>query len=255
MYRFVNALLDPYTLLLLVLFGVLFSSLRQRRAGRWLERVAFAMTGLLLVLSMPVVGYLSQGSLEWSYPPSSEVPSAADAIVVLSGNVQIDGMADAHLQLGDETLFRCWHAFQLYQRSGGCRIIVAGGRVPGTPANETLAEIMRDFFVSVGVPAAEVTLEEQSTTTHENARNTSNLISSLGCERIFLVTSAIHMRRAESCFARQNVNVIPCPCNHNALRLDPLPFSIIPSVSGIRLVQSAAHEWLGLLWYWVRDRV
>ncbi len=70
MYQLVKALLEPYTLLLLALFGVLMWMSRQGPPGRWLQRVALALTGLLIVLSMPVAGYLSQGSLEWSYPPT-----------------------------------------------------------------------------------------------------------------------------------------------------------------------------------------
>jgi uncharacterized SAM-binding protein YcdF (DUF218 family) len=63
------------------------------------------------------------------------------------------------------------------------------------------------------------------------------------------------MRRAESCFRRQNLNVIPSPCNYKASHLASLPYSLIPTLGGIRGVQAATHEWLGLLWYWLRGRV
>ena len=255
MYQFVNALLEPYTLLLLALFGVLLLLKRNDQPGCRLQRISLALTGLLILLSMPAVKHLAVGSLEWPYPPGVETPTGADAIVVLAGNVNFDDRAGTKLQLGDETLYRCWHALQLYRRAGSCRIIVAGGRVPGVIAEQTLAEMMRDFFVTIGVPITDVVLEEQSTTTYENARNTAKLMPTLGSERVFLVTSATHMHRAERCFTRQNMKVVPCPCNYNASRLDSLPFAIIPTSSGIRGVETAAHEWLGLLWYWLRDRI
>lgn len=255
MYQLVNALLEPYTFLLLVLFGVLCWQLRGTGAGIWLRRSALTLVGLLILLSTPTAGYLAIGSLEWPYPPSVDVPTKNDVIVVLAGDANVADRAGTRLELGDETLQRCWHALQLYRRGGQCRIIVAGGRVPGVAGSTTLAELMSDFFEATGVPRADIVLEGRSTTTYENARHVAELLPALGAERIFLVTSATHMRRAERCFRRQNFNLVPSACNHKAFHLQPLPYALLPTLGGMRGVQTATHEWLGLWWYWLRSRI
>ena len=44
--------------------------------------------GILGFVSLPVVGHLALGSLEWCYPPQDNVADDAGAIVVLSGYVR-----------------------------------------------------------------------------------------------------------------------------------------------------------------------
>ena len=202
-----------------------------------------------------IAGHLALGSLEWSYPPSDVAPSQADAIVVLAGNFHAEGRDRTKLRLGGETIFRCLQALQLY-RAAGCRIIVSGGTLSSSKPGMSMAAAMRDFFVLLGVPATDITLEDQSKTTFENGlRNTTAILAAEPAKRVFLVTSASHMRRAERCFAKQGTVVIPAPCNHQAVRLELGPTSFLPSVEGIRGVQAALHEWLGLTWYWLRGRI
>jgi uncharacterized SAM-binding protein YcdF (DUF218 family) len=268
MYKLITILLEPYTLLLLSLLGWLLWAWNQNRPRRQVLAVAVGLVGLLCLLSLPAVGHLAEGSLEWSYPPVSEVPARADTIVVLSANAQVVNPAGTKLRIGDETLVRCLHAFQLYDQAGGCRVIVSGGKLDPSRPGMAVAEAMRDFLVTLGVRPVDLILEDKSTTTFENARNTTELLRGeplLHAEkkvlqdpsgpRVFLVTTASHMRRAQRCFARQGTEVIPAPCNHQAVRLELSPASFVPSVSGIHRVQRALHEWLGLAWYWLCRRI
>ena len=135
------------------------------------------------------------------------------------------------------------------------RLVVSGGSIDSSKPGNSAAEAMRDFFVLLGVKPADLILEKDSRTTYENARNTSQLLKPYPGERIFLVTTAWHMRRAEGCFTRQGVKVIPSPCNHLALALEISPLVVLPSLSGIGGVHRAVHEWLGLAWYRLRGRI
>jgi uncharacterized SAM-binding protein YcdF (DUF218 family) len=204
---------------------------------------------------MPAISYLAIGSLEWPYPPTDAVPSPSDTIVVLSGNMFVDNQEGTKVRLGSESLYRCVYAAKLYKQAGGCRIVVSGGKVEPSRPGLTLAEAMRDFLVEVGVKPGDLMLENNSSTTFENARNTSQLLSKWPGERVFLVTTASHMSRAARCFGRQGTTIIPAPCNHQALRLDPSFTNFVPSVDGIRGMHRALHEWLGVVWYWLRGRI
>jgi uncharacterized SAM-binding protein YcdF (DUF218 family) len=256
MYQLVTPLLQPYPLLLLSLLGVLFIAWRRQRPRYWFHHLALGIAGLLTLISMPAVGMLAERSLEWSYYPlPKDVPSPTDTIVVLSANMHLDDRFGKKFRLGDESLNRCWHALQLYRKAGHCRIIVSGGNVDSPQEPQTLAQLMRDFFVEVGVPASDVILENKSQTTYENARNTSALLQPADSQRVFLVTSATHMLRAQRCFARQGLSVVPAPSNYHSQRLGFLPGHFLPTTGGISRVQTVIHEWLGLGWYWLRGRI
>jgi uncharacterized SAM-binding protein YcdF (DUF218 family) len=255
MYELITGLLEPYTLLLLSLSGLLVWIWRRERPRRLTTGVAMGFIFIWCLLSLPIVGYLFEGSLEWQHPPSDQFPTRVDTIVVLAGNADAVNQEGTELRIGDETLFRCLHALQLYRQAGGCRVIVSGGKPYPAQAGTSMAEAMRDFLVELGVTSADLVLEDQSTTTFENARNTCRLLNGGHEQRVFLVTTASHMLRAERCFARQGIGVVTAPCHHRAMQPDPLPNILIPSLSGITRVQRSLHEWLGLAWYWLRGRI
>lgn len=255
MYQLVTGLLQPYTFLLLSLLAVLFVAWRRQRQQRWLLSISLGLAVLLCILSMPAISYLAIGCLEWPYPPSNLAPAGDDMVVVLSGNMQADNKEGTRVRLGNETLQRCLHAARLYHQAGGCRILVTGGRPYQSQTGLTLAEAMRDFLIELGIDPTHLLLEPNSSSTFENARNSSDLLREHPSRRVFLVTSAPHMGRAVRCFKHQGITVVPASCNHQALRLEPSIFSYLPTADGIRGMQRAMHEWLGLVWYWLNGRI
>lgn len=257
MYAVVVQLLEPYTLLLLGLVATTVCAWRRPPPRSRSLKMATVLLGLLALLSMPLTGFLAQGSLEWSYPPGKPEPSAADTIVVLAGGLVVDDDAGTQYRLSDSTLQRCVFALRAYRHAGGCRMVLCGGKVDPSTPGPTLAAAMRDFLIEAGVRSDDLILEERSRTTYENALYSREFI---GGERvrdtqIWLVTEATHMRRALGCFRAQDIAVVAAPCDHHAWREDFTVGSVIPSVGGVSRVSQAAHEWIGILWYWLRGRL
>ena len=110
-------------------------------------------------------------------------PSAADAIVVLSG----DG--GARLEQGVE----------LYREGYAPLLILAGG---GQQGNPSAAEVMMENATALGVPPAAILLVTGSTSTREDALETRELMAQVGLRSAILVTSPYHQRRASLTFAR-----------------------------------------------------
>lgn len=255
MYEIIVQLLQPYTLLLFSLaiaFGLTWRSSAAPR--RRMLIFATANLGLISLLSMPLVGNLALRSLERPYPPTVESPDSADTIVVLGGSLITESTAAARVRLGHSTITRCLHAAQMYRQAGGCRMIASGGRMARSLPQISLAAAMRDFLVTLGVRAEDITLEEESATTWENAARIKPLLSQAGASRIWLVTDAVHMRRAENCFRACGIRVTTAPCGHHTLQIEYGVRAFIPSSDGIVRVDQAAHEWLGILWYRLRGR-
>jgi len=109
---------------------------------------------------------------------------------------------------------------------------------------------MRCVLEKGGVPAERVWTEERSTSTHENAAFTAELLAKKGIRRIALVTEAYHMLRAERCFRQQGLDVVPAPCRFEGL--EGTGGAILPEADAIHWNNLVLHEWVGLLWYRLR---
>jgi uncharacterized SAM-binding protein YcdF (DUF218 family) len=249
MYHLLVQLLQPYTLLLLGLVAAVVWAWRSKNSrGRAFWFVSILL-GLLYFASTPLAGYLALRSLEEPYFSAEIVPQPDDTIVVLSGSVQRDDESGEQVRVGEDTIYRCLHAAELYKRAGHCRLLLTGGKVDFSEPGPTLAKVMQDFMIELGVQPGDLVLEEQSSTTMQNASFSKKLLGDTQDARIFLVTDAAHMTRARFCFQKEGVTVIPAPCNFGSRRFQLSIDSMLPSPSGIQHVHYATHEWLGIVWY------
>jgi uncharacterized SAM-binding protein YcdF (DUF218 family) len=210
---------------------------------------------LLTLTCMPGISYLAVGSLEWHYPRTSDNSANAQAIVVLGGSMRSSNGDAVRDQLADDTLRRCLRAIKIY-RDGPARLIaVSGGKVQPSVPGPPLAHAMRDYLVAAGVKESDVIIEVRSRSTHENAVETRKLLASRGIDQIVLVTDALHMYRAERCFRRQGFEVFPSGCAHKASNHQWSIYDFIPSASAADELNQVAHEWLGVIWYRIHDRI
>lgn len=254
MYRILNELLQPYTLLVLALIAAYLNLWRRRQeTRRRLLLMAVPLLGLL-ILSTPAVSYLAFGTLEWQFAPLRSPPSENQAIIVLGGWLLGSDEFRARPVLGAETVDRCFEAAELY-RQGGPRLVVTTGGAVDEHESTTVAQMMRDFLVGQGVSPANMLEEDRSFSTYENAIECRKLLDERGIERIVLVTDALHMPRAVACFRKVGFRVTPAPCNYQASRFEVRPSTFLPSAGAVRGNQQVFHEWLGLCWYWLRGRI
>ena len=255
LYRFLVALLQPYPLLYLLTLVALVRLWRNYRVLRRRLLVPIVLLAMLGFVSLPVVGHLALGSLEWRYPPHDEVPEDAGAIVVLSGYVRPPSEAVPEVELGTDTLLRCLHALELYKAQPR-PVLVSGGKVDPRTPGPTLAQAMGDFLVRQGVKKDDLLMEERSTTTYENAVLSSDILTQRGINKIVLVTSTSHMGRGERCFRTLGFRVVASACDYHTTWFSWSPNDfLLPSPRAALEVESACHEWLGIAWYWLQGRI
>ncbi len=255
MYRFLVHLLEPYTFLILCLIAATVWAWRRQRPRTRPLIATTILIALLVILSLPVTGFLAMRTLEASYPPNDRVPARGDTLLVLSAGLVLEDAAGGHARLDHESMVRCLHAVELYQRAGGCRMLLSGGKGDWTVPGPTLAATMRDFVVALGVRPDDIVLEEKSSTTYENAVNSRALLNEDPDERVWLVTEASHINRAERCFRKLGVVVTPAPCDHQTAFWKFSVLAFLPSEGGLSQITRASHEWLGRAWYRLRGRI
>jgi uncharacterized SAM-binding protein YcdF (DUF218 family) len=228
---------------------------RQRHDLRRPFLLMAVASSVLIIFCLPLVSRLALGSLERPYPPLTERPSDVEAIVVLSSSVRPASPSHPRPEPDYATLSRCLMAAELYHQGQRCPVILSGGDSQSTDLRPALAEPMRQLLVQLNVSPLDLAVEGRSRTTYENARESKKLLEEKGVHKIILVTSANHLARAVACFRKLGFDVIPCGCNYEATEPDNWISQFVPTPEAARINQAVCHEWIGLLWYWLNDRI
>lgn len=245
----------PYTLLLVLAFAVLaYTYWRHQNARRCMAVLAGVLLALAIT-SLPAVAFFALGSLEWAYPATALVPSEGDVIVVLTGGMRPPDRAGGEAELQETSVCRCQRAAALYHSGEPCVVLVSGGKVHAETPGPPCCDVMKDFLIGLGVQPTHVRTEKRSRTTYESARHSAEILDSRPAGKVFLVTEATHMRRSVACFRKAGVNVIAVPCRNRATEFHWRISTFLPSVSALANVEAAAHEWVGLAWYWLHGRI
>lgn len=214
-----------------------------------------AMAGMLWIWlwATPVFSDWVRRSLEGDFPPLelASLPNA-DAVVVLGGAV---GSAVAPRLFPDlnDGADRVWHAARLFHAGKAPLVVVSGGRMPWRPEDGPEAEAMLTFLGDLGVPAERVLLEGRSSNTRENAVETRRLLADRKIERVLLVTSALHMRRAEATFRALGVAAVPVATDYEVVTgTSSTLLDYLPDAGALEGGSRAFKEYLGLLVYRLR---
>lgn len=242
-------------LLALALLGALAALARRRWGARLAAGAALA---LLLCGALPV-GRLMLRPLEDRFPAPSPGDLAAGpapaGIVVLGGAIdQVIGAARGQVALGDAAA-RLTAGAALSRRFPGAALVYTGG------SNALLSEVGDEaadaerLWIDLGVDPARVVLERASRNTEENATLTRDLVHPKPGQRWLLVTSAYHMPRSVGLFRAAGFDVVPYPVDYRSTGTarDLAPTSELSS--GLRRLDVAAREWIGLAAYRASGRI
>ena len=114
------------------------------------------------------------------------------------------------------------------------------------------------LFTNMGVASDRLILESGARDTYENAVYLKAELGKLGLlgpgNRWVMITSAYHMPRAMASFRQAGFDVEPWPVDYRTRGGADLwrPFDKVSE--GLRRVDVAAREWVGLLAYWLAGR-
>lgn len=175
-------------------------------------------------------------------PAADWAPS--NAIVLLSAGASLPGQGT--IEPGSSAFGRITETVVLYRdckRVGArCTVLVSGG--DASRLDEPLAVTYARTLVQLGVPATDQVLERRSMNTWQNAEFALPLLRAIGAQRVWLVTSAPHMRRALLSFAHFGINATP-------MRADYLHglFTQLPAAANVALTDVALHEFAGIAAY------
>ena len=197
------------------------------------------------------------GNLERPYDGKAwEKVDAADAVVMLGGTHDFSRRSPLPFNLGD-TSDRIFSALELI-RLGKAKHLVLGGAGYETPKGiRPDSELLEHWMRLWRLPTGEIHLLGACRDTLDEAERTLILARRYQWKRVFLVTSASHLRRAEAVFNRVGIETVPVGCDF--IGLDALEagnqWQIVPTLRSLEITRHWLHETLGWWYYKLKGKI
>ena len=217
---------------------------------------------VLLTISTFLLGFLSYGAvsdmlvrpLEEKYPPLSSFESVEGLkwIVVLAGGSSVDPGLPLSSYLSEASLIRLSEGVFLHNRLPRSKLIVTGGS--GFEGTTPVAEVMADIAMEWGVDRKEIFVEKKAADTKDHVIYVKEIVRD---DPFILVTSASHMQRAMALFKKNGMEPIPAPTDYLVKDREGglTPGVFFPGAGSLEKAERAIHEYLGLIWAWLRGQI
>ena len=143
---------------------------------------------------------------------------------------------------------RLTETIRLYNAGTIKKILISGGAADIHNPKENEGINLVNLALDLGVEPNDIILENQSKNTYENAKYSAPMVRAYSSS--VLITSAFHMRRAEACFAKQNLS--PALYAVDFQTPDKTNFSdFLPSTLAFQKWDIVIKEIVGLSSYWM----
>jgi len=250
-------LLQPSTLIaLLIGYGAI---LIWTGWARWGRRFVTSGAILLLLAGLSPLGNALILPLEDRFPRADlDTPPLPTGFIILGGaEDRLVGRARGVSAL-NEAAERLVDAAVLFRRYPEARIAFSGGDAGILYKSDSEAEGAGSLLTALGVPPDRLILEAKSRDTYENAAFLKEELTRSGelspGKRWLLITSAYHMPRAMGAFRKAGFAIEAWPVDYRTRGRADLTRPFDKVSEGLRRVDAATREWLGLLAYWLMGR-
>jgi uncharacterized SAM-binding protein YcdF (DUF218 family) len=145
----------------------------------------------------------------------------------------------------------------LYKTGHINKIIIPAGNGYVTEHDFNEAEFIKEKFIELGIPAQDIFTDPYSRNTLENAINTKKITDSVHMQGPYLlISSAMHLPRANQVFSKNGIKAKLYPCDFTSLEVNNNIWSdyFLPSASALTTWDSLIKEILGTVIYKVTGK-
>ena len=247
---YLHKILPTFVLpIMLVIIVILIGLIKNKK------KLIYIAIGLLYILSTPIFSNnffkLVEGSGHNDYRKPISAIDSADAIVVLSGMLEINDVGDStYVEWGDPDRF--FGGIALFKAGKAQKLVFTRGKMPWDKVKKMEGEVLREYAVSNGIPSENILVTKDVENTAEEAVAVKKLISP--SKRIILVTSAYHMYRAKRLFEKQGFVVIPYKVDYKSEKNKEITIlDFFPNAENLKVTETGIREIIGRLFYLVKD--
>lgn len=184
--------------------------------------------------------------LENTYKDLLKTPKV-EYILVLGSEHRSDDDLSITSQVKGIAINRLVEGIRHYKNLENAKLIVSGY---GGFDKNSHAYMQERLAISLGVNPSDIIRLDSPKDTKEEAVETKKILAD---KPFILVTSAFHMKRSALLFQKEGLNIIPSPTSHLAYEATSL--SSYFEAFNIRKCEMAIHEYLGLMYSWLRNEI
>ena len=194
-----------------------------------------AFASIIILITFPIGGYMTVPLI---VPHSTE---QADAVLVLASGANLAGEPNL------STYQRVIHGANLLKSGQAKHLFISTGYNTNKGFLEYYA--VASLTQILDIPKDKVTIfkSEDIITTATEAEYAKKILFAKGINKILLTTSNAHIYRSCLTFEKLGFKVLPAPC-HNKI-------TTVYSNNNLTMFRAAMHEWIGLVWYYLRGRI
>jgi uncharacterized SAM-binding protein YcdF (DUF218 family) len=182
-----------------------------------------------------------------SYSGQHNQCTDSQAVLLAGGlNGNPDDSYDYRL-MNHESFSRSLGAINWLNATSG-KLIISGD---GSHSNHNESELLYNYIQKFTNFKFDIQFDNTSPTTDLSAINLRKILDT---DRITLITSQLHMKRAMLVFEKQGFQVC-AQFSHNQYVYNLQPVSFLINANSIKKFSSVFHEVIGLSWYWITDRI
>ena len=243
----IGLLTRPFSCLVILMLITIFV-----RKPKLKKSALIAAMAVLLIFSNPWI--LNFSLRKWEPAPRhvNSLHQAYDFGIVLGGfaaylpKYQRIQLTDA----GD----RLWQTISLYKEGKIKKILISGGGGKGTKPE---ADAVKESLLLFGIPDSDILVENTSRNTHENLKNSAELIASVQPgARCLLITSALHIPRSIRCAQKNGLTVDAWPVEHLGRHSSRFWAEwLAPKPDALYNWDRLINEWVGILAYKVQGYI
>ena len=228
--------------------------------ARWGRRFVSAGALLLLVAGLSPLGNALILPLEDRFPRADldRPPPPAGLIILGGAENRLVGSARKAPTV-NEAGERLLEGAILAHRFPEAKVAFSGGDAGILYKSNSEAEGAAAILTQLGVARDRLILEANARDTYENAvylKKELEAEAKFGADsRWLLITSAYHMPRSMGAFRQAGFEVEPWPVDYRTRGPADFTKPFDKVSEGLRRVDTAAREWVGLLAYWLTGRI
>lgn len=251
--KLITAFCMPLPLLcLLIFFSIFLFLIGKKKLARVL--LGFAAVFFYLISIQPSANFLIS-HLENQYPSyQKKQHELLDYVLVLGSAHVSDSSQPITSLLIPSGLLRLSEGVRVYKLNPGSKLLLSGYSAQD---EITHAEALKKVALHFGVPEQDMILDGKVKDTKEESMHWVTVAKN---KRMALVTSASHMPRSMYLFdvaqleAGYRVDIIPAPTDYISHQNSKFSWKDwFPSGRNIETVERAWHEYLGLMWAYLRS--
>ena len=253
MTQFFEPLLQPIGILWLIhLVGAIWMA-RRRKWGEMIFCATIAAAILLIGSTRLPTRLLASLERPYANQNLTNLPHC-DAVVMLGGTLTASSGDVLGFDLG-EAADRIITAVEVFSQKKADTLVLGGGWGK-SPDGSTWSEgdVLMPWLAKQGVTGTNYLRLRNCANTHEEAIEVAALAKERRWQRIVLVTSGYHMKRASGLFAKVSVPFEPVACDFIGLSSleNEKRFRLFPELGKFHHLELFLHEWIG--WHYYRLR-